>query len=110
MDIRLLETQHAIFWLWNQSDCHKSWMKDHAVQHFVSHTTLASCTTFNLEEYISMSCSHWKCTSSLQKHMIFVCFYALLSCLHTCILSSDMNNAEHSKIEFHFKHSRNGIT
>ena len=24
---------------------------------------------------------HWKCTSGLQRQMIFVCFYALLSCI-----------------------------
>ena len=31
--------------------------------------------------------SHWKCTLGLQKHMIFVCLYALLSCMvcfHAC--------------------------
>ena len=31
--------------------------------------------------------SHWKCTSCLQKHMIFVSFYALLLfmlCFHVC--------------------------
>ena len=31
--------------------------------------------------------SHWKCTSGLQKHMIFVCLHALLSCMpwiHVC--------------------------
>ena len=34
-----------------------------------------------------MSRSHWKCTSGLQKRMIFVCLYALLSCMlcfHVC--------------------------
>ena len=48
---------------------------------------------------------------------MFVCFafrYALLSCLHTCMLSSDIKRAqhssEHSKTEFHFKRSKNGIT
>ena len=31
--------------------------------------------------------SHWKCSSGLQKHMIFVCLHALLSCMlcfHGC--------------------------
>ena len=30
-------------------------MKDYPVQHFVSHTTFASLTTFNLKEYISVN-------------------------------------------------------
>ena len=34
-----------------------------------------------------LSRSYWKCTSDLQKHIIFVCLYALLSCMlcfHAC--------------------------
>ena len=62
------------------------------------------------------SCSHWKCTSGLQRHMIFVCLYALFSCMpwfHVCIhvwfcLISNVQIVS-TKIQFQFKHSKNDI-
>ena len=47
------------------------------------------------------------------KHMIFVCLYALLSCLQTMyafIGYETYKSSEHSKIEFQFKRSKNDIT
>ena len=65
--------------------------------------------SFSLKMYIVSAKTYYFC--------MFVCFafmYALLSCLHTCMLSSDIKRAqhssEHSKTEFHFKRSKNGIT
>ena len=61
---------------------------------------------------------HWKCTSSLQKHMSFVCLYAMLSrmlCFYTCthvsfIWYQACSSSEYSKLELHFKCSKNDIT
>ena len=47
--------------------------------------TLETLVPTNL--YLFLSCSHWKCTSCLQKHIVFVCLYVLLSCMlcfHGC--------------------------
>ena len=59
--------------------------------------------SFSLKMYIGSAKTYYFC--------MFVCFafmYALLSYLHTCNRRS--TSSEHSKTEFHFKRSRNGIT
>ena len=44
--------------------------------------------------WVLKTCSHWKCTSGLQNHIIFICLYALLPYM----LSSDNKCTNHQKI------------
>ena len=48
-------------------------------KYFLTSSTLPTLVPPNL--YLLLSRSHWKCTSCLQKHIIFVCLYVLLSCV-----------------------------